>query len=213
MNYNTSRKQLVLPEYGRSIHEMVDHALTIEDRDQRNKAARTIVKLMAQMNPQMRDLEDFKNKLWDHLIIMSNYNLDIDSPFPIPSREKVESKPSTVNYPSGKIKYRYYGKSIEHLIEEVVSEEDQDKKASMALILANLMKRLYLTWNRDSVDDEVIWGHIVELSNNQIDVPPNMELKGSSEILRSNKPKNGSFGKKRNQSQRNSKSNKRRNHK
>lgn len=213
MNYNTSRKQLVLPEYGRSIHEMVDHALTIDDRDERNKAARTIVKLMAQMNPQMRDLEDFKNKLWDHLIIMSNYELDIDSPFPIPSREKVESKPASISYPTGRIKYRYYGRSIEDLLQEVLKEEDAEKRSSMTLILANLMKRFYLTWNRDSVDDEVIWNHITEISNGEIKVPENIELKDSSEILRSNKPKNGSYGKKRNQSQRNNKSNKRRNHK
>jgi hypothetical protein len=187
MTYNTQRKDLIITEYGRNIQSMVDHMKTIEDRDVRNRAAKSIIQVMGQLFPYLRDIEDFKHKLWDHLYIMSNFELDVDSPYPLPSPEALNQKPKQMPYPQGDIRYGHYGKVIEKIIEQVCLEKDDEKKAIQVVSLANLMKRTYLTWNRDSVDDSVIAKQLVELSGGKLKLPEDVKLQATSEILQANR--------------------------
>ncbi|MAX80819.1 MAG: methionyl-tRNA formyltransferase [Crocinitomicaceae bacterium] len=200
MNYNTTRTHLILPEYGRNIHEMVNHALTIEDRDDRNRAAEAIIVLMGQLNPHLRDVNDFTHKLWDHLFIISDYRLDVDSPYPKPDRERLAEKPDRLQYPTHKIRYRHYGRSIEMMIKAACEMEDGDEKTALTETIANLMKRHYLRWNRDSVDDSVIEKHLRELSAGKLTTPKNFDFEETADILKSQRGTNNkkkSSGKKK----------------
>ncbi len=157
MDYNTSRKKLNLPEYGRNIHQMVDHLSTVEDRDERNRLARVLIGIMGNMNPHLRDVNDFKHKLWDHLFIMSDFKIDIDSPYPIPNLETYQEKPKTVPYPTQPITFKHYGRSIELMIQKAIEMEEGQQKEALTQLIANHMKKAYLMWNKDSVsDDDVI---------------------------------------------------------
>lgn len=189
MQYNTSKAHLVLPEYGRNIQQMVDFAVTVKDKEERNKVAQSIITVMGQLNPHLRDITDFKHKLWDHLFIISDYKLDVDSPYPKPTAETFNTKPDKVEYPSRKIKYGHYGRTIERLIEKAVEYKEGDEKSALVKSIANLMKRSYLTWNRDSVTDEVIVKHLEEMSGGQLKLPEGIVLTHTSEILQ-NKPNN-----------------------
>jgi hypothetical protein len=155
-DYNTSRKKLALPEYGRNVHNMVDMILEMEDKDQRNKAALAIIDVMGNLNPYLRDIPDFKHKLWDHLAIMANFKLDIDYPYSPPSRDILMEKPRIVPYCQREIKYRHYGYTMELMIRKAMEFEDGREKDILVSQLANHMKKSYLTWNRDSVEDEKI---------------------------------------------------------
>lgn len=188
-DYNTTRKKLVLPEYGRNVQMMVDHLLTIEDRELRNKAAQAVIIVMGNLNPQLRDQSDFRHKLWDHLMIMSDYKLDIDSPYEMPKREVLEEKPNRIPYPSGEIRFRHYGKVVEMLAKEIIKVEDEQKRMEMLRNLANHMKKLYLTWNREQVSDEVILNDLKEIVGQDIPFPPDMHLSETRELLAS-KPRN-----------------------
>lgn len=192
MKYNTARRRLILPEHGRNIHQMVDYLKTVEDRDERNRAAQAVIKLMGQLNPHLRDVEDFHHKLWDHLYIMADYELDVDCPYPAPRREVVERKPDPLSYPNQRIRYRHYGRSIERMIKEAVKYEEGEEKRVLVGLIANMMKRFYLRWNRDSVNDEVIWHHLSELSEGQLSKPEGFDMKETNEILRSNRKKKAS---------------------
>ncbi|KAB1066249.1 DUF4290 domain-containing protein [Salibacter halophilus] len=188
MKYNTTRKHLVLPEYGRNIQDMVDYTLTIEDKEEKNKAARSIVKLMEQMHPEVREIDDYQHKLWDHLHVMADYQLDCDSPYPKPNRIEFESKPDRVSYPSNNIRFRHYGKVIERMIEKATEYPEGEEKDALINTIANLMKRFYLVWNRDSVNDDDIWNHVKMLSGGKLVKPEGADLTDTSDILRSNKP-------------------------
>lgn len=190
MKYNTERKHLKISEYGRHVQDMVDHALSLSDREERNKAAQTIIALMGQMNPHNKDVEDFDHKLWDHLHIIANYELDVDSPYPKPSKEEVEKKPEPLKYPEEIIRYRHYGRSIEKMIDETLTKEGEERE-ELIRELANTMKSFYLKWNRDSVTDEVIWKNIEALSKGAITQPEGMELIDTQVLVRSHgKPSN-----------------------
>lgn len=183
MEYNTSLPYMVIPEYGRNIQKMIDFALTVEDREERNRVARAIINVMGQLNPHLRDVTDFKHKLWDHLFIISDFKLDVDSPYPIPERESLNTKPQKVNYPTGDIRYRHYGKTVERMIEHGMKLEEGPEKEAFTEVLANLMKRSYLAWNRDSVNDEVILQHLEELSKGKLKLTDKSKLASTSEIL------------------------------
>lgn len=184
MEYNTERSNLILPEYGRNVHQMVDYLLAVEDREERNTGAKALIRLMGQLNPQLRDLEDYNHKLWDHLFIMSNFMLDVDSPYPIPDKEEFNSKPNKVEYPQGVNKYRHYGKVIRKIIEEAAKEEDPELRDPLAVMVANLMKKTYLQWNKNTVDDFVIWSHMSELSDGKLKKPEGAELDEMSHIIK-----------------------------
>lgn len=183
MDYNTTRKKLVLPEYGRNIHEMVDHVCSIEDREERNRAAQTIISIMGNLNPHLRDINDFKHKLWDHIALISDFKLDIDYPYEIPEKSHFTEKPKQVPYNEYPIRYKHYGKLIELMIEEAVKMEDDEKKNILIMMIANHMKRSYLTWNRNVVTDEDIFNDLKEMSKGALVVQENAKLSEARDIM------------------------------
>jgi hypothetical protein len=206
MDYNTSRPLLTIPEYGRCIQEMVEYTITLEDRDERTKAAKTIVNAMAILNPQLKDMTDYRHKLWDHLYIISDYKLDCDSPYPMPERELAEAKPKRLPYPQKDIQRRHYGHIVEEMICEAVAMEDGEEKTKVVEMIANFMKMSYLTWNRDTVSDELIKDQLKELSGGRLELGEEVKLSsrfidlqdtGKKNIPR-NQQNNNRSGKKRN---------------
>jgi Domain of unknown function (DUF4290) len=153
-----------MKEYGTNVQKLVAHILSVQDRNTRTKYAYLMVELMRQVHPNMRDSQDYSNKLWDDLYILSNFKLDVDSPFPPPSPDAVGKLPKTVPYNTHNLKYRYYGRNVELLITRAISEQDDNEKRILVAHIARLMKTFYQNWNREVVDDEVIWGHIIEMS-------------------------------------------------
>ncbi|RUT79439.1 DUF4290 domain-containing protein [Ancylomarina longa] len=181
MDYNSNRKQLVLPEYGRNVQKMVDFAMTVEDKEERNRVAKSIIAIMGNMYPHLRDVSDFRHKLWDHLAIMSDFSLDIDSPYEAPTKEKLAEKPELLPYSNQRIKYRHYGRTIELLLEKAIEIEEQKEKDALIQMIANHMKKSYATWNKDSVPDEKIFKDIVELSKGKLQIPEELKLRESRE--------------------------------
>jgi hypothetical protein len=188
-DYNTSRNNLKLPEYGRNIQKMVEYLMSIEDRDLRNKMAYAVISVMGNMNPHLRDINDFKHKLWDHLFIMSDFKLDIDSPYKRPEPKVFNEKPRKVDYKTNEIKYKHYGRTLEMLINEASKFPDGEEKDQLVRIIANHMKKSYLTWNREVVSDNEIFKDLKELSGGKLDVGEEVKLNDSREILSKNKRK------------------------
>lgn len=189
MEYNTSRSKMNISEYGRNIQNMIEHIMTIEDRDKRNQLARATINVMGQLNPHLRDVNDFKHKLWDHLFIMSDFRLDVDSPYPIPSRESLSRKPERLDYSSNNITFKHYGRHIERIIEKACELEDGQAKEILIRLIANHLKKSYLTWNRDAVTDEEIAAHLSVLSGGKLKLQDDIKLHNTSEILSKNKKK------------------------
>ena len=174
-----------IPEYGRHFQKMVDYCVGLEDRDERNRIAQAIISVMGNMQPHLRDVPDFQHKLWDQLFIMSDFKLDVDSPYPIPSAEVLRQRPEPLPYPQNYPKYRFYGNNIKRMIDEAVKWEKGDKRAGLEYAIANHMKKCYLNWNKDTVDDKVIFSHLLELSDGQIDLASDGEnLTESGQFLK-----------------------------
>jgi len=187
-DYNTQRNKLHMPEYGRNVQKMVEHVLTLENREERNKAAQALVNVMGNLAPHLRDVNDFKHKLWDHLAIISEFSLDIDAPYPMPTRAKLSEKPRRVPYNQQDIKYKHYGKVLSDMIKKATEMEDGVEKKVLTEILANLLKKFYLTWNRESVTDTAIFGDLRELSKGLINITEEeMKLSETRDILFKNK--------------------------
>jgi hypothetical protein len=182
-DYNTSRPKLVLPEYGRNIQKMVKYAMTIEDREERNRSAQAIINVMGNMNPHLRDVADFTHKLWDHLAIMSDFKLDIDSPYVKPTKQKFEQKPRPVPYNNYTIRFKHYGKAIELFIEKAIEMDDGSEKDALIQMIANHMKKAYLTWNRENVTDQQIIEDLETISKGRLKVPEDIKLLESKDIL------------------------------
>ena len=170
MEYNTQRKKMELPEYGRSVQNMVDHALTIEDREGRQRCANTIVNIMGGMFPHLRDVPDFKHKLWDHLAIMADFKLDIDYPFEIVKKEDLVVKPEKLAYPNADFRYRHYGRFLEGMVKKVVEIEDEEEKKQLINLLAIQMKKDLNNWNKEGIEDQKIVDDLREYSNGAIDL-------------------------------------------
>lgn len=168
MEYNTQQRKLPLPEYGRSVQNMVDHCLTIADREERQRCANTIVRIMGGMFPQLRDMEDFSHKLWDHLAIMADFKLDIDYPVEIVKKESLEVKPDNVPYAQSRIRYRHYGRFVQDLIQVAMGYEEGEGKQRLVSMIANHMKMDYLNWNKDGVEDKKIFDDLYELSGGKL---------------------------------------------
>jgi hypothetical protein len=181
-DYNASRKQLVLPEYGRNIHNMVEYIKTIEDRTERNRLAQAIVAVMGNLNPHLRDIADFKHKLWDHIAIIANFELDIDFPYDIPKPETFQQPPRRVPYGTHTIRFKHYGKAIEYMVDAAVAMQDGVEKDALVNVIANHMKKTYLSWNRDTVSDDVILGDLKILSKGKLNLE-NIKLNETREIL------------------------------
>ncbi len=170
MDYPTLQGKLIMPEYGRNIQQMVSHALTIEDREERTRCVQTIINIMGNMFPYLRDVNDFKHKLWDHVAIMSDFQLDIDFPYEIVTKENLYTRPDNVPYKTSRINYMHYGRTIEQMIERVCDYENEEEKEELIRLIANQMKKSYMSWNKDIVDDRKIFDDLRELSNGKIDI-------------------------------------------
>ncbi len=170
MEYNTQRKKMELPEYGRSVQNMVDHALTIEDREERQRCANTIINIMGGMFPHLRDVPDFKHKLWDHLAIMADFKLDIDYPFEIVKKEDLVVKPEQLEYPNGAFRYRHYGRFLEGMVKKAIEIEDEEEKKQLINLLAIQMKKDLNNWNKEGIEDQKIVDDLREYSNGAIDL-------------------------------------------
>lgn len=182
-DYNTQRKRMALPEYGRNVQKMVDHIKTIEDRNERNRAARTIIQIMGNLNPHLRDEGDFKHKLWDHLALIANFELDIDSPYPTPEREKLIEKPNQIPYKQGDIRYLHYGRLIELMIDAACEMEEGGEKEYLTTLIVNQMKKAYITWNRSQVADEVIISDLKKLSGGRLKMTDGVRILEVKELL------------------------------
>jgi hypothetical protein len=168
MEYNTNAKRLTLPEYGRNIQNMVDHCLTIENRVERNQCANAIISIMGNMFPHLRDVNDFKHILWDHLAIMAGFNLDVDYPYEVLKKENLYQRPPEVQYSESKIIYRHYGQTLERLINKAAELEEGEEKEALIYMIANQMKKSFIIWNKDSVDNRKILKDLAELSKGKI---------------------------------------------
>ncbi len=174
--YNTERVKLSIPEYGRNVQKMVDYLKTIEDRQKRNEQARAIIKVMEILNPAVHLEEDFEHKLWDHLYIISGFDLDIDAPYPMPAPESLNTKPEMVPINSKPIKAVHYGRNIENIIDLIAEKEDGETKIAMIRQLAVYMRQQYLIWNKETVADETIFQDIERLSDYRIKIPEGLQL-------------------------------------
>ena len=170
MEYNTERTTLKIPEYGRNVQRMVDYCLTIEDREHRNKVAQSIIDVIGNLNPAIRDAPDYSHKLWDHLFIMSDFELDVESPYPIPTAESFVGLPDEVPYPVKSRKFRHYGSIVKTMVERAVSMEDGEEKEALVYGIAYAMKRNYLKFNKDTVDDKTILADLQEIAEGKLKV-------------------------------------------
>lgn len=184
MEYNTLRPKLSIAAYGRNVQNMVKHALTVEDREERNKVANAIISVMGQINPALRDIEDYKSKLWVHMYIISDYKLDVDYPCELPEREEFEKKPNPLPYPQKKIKLAHYGKTIENLVRIACDYQEGEEKNALVLMIANMMKRNYLSFSRNAIDDELIKEHLLKLSNGEIKMDDSIQLVSTNSLMR-----------------------------
>lgn len=175
-DYNTTRNELILAEYGRNVQNMVKYIIELPDLEERNKYAQAVIDLMGFLNPHLRDVADFKHKLWDHLHIISGYKIDVDCPYPKPTPEDALVKPKHIGYPQQKITYKHYGKTVETMIEKAKAVDDPERRAAMVQGIANFMKMAYVTWNKDSVADETILKNLRELSGGQLQLDENVNL-------------------------------------
>ncbi|WP_130736694.1 DUF4290 domain-containing protein [Flavobacterium sp. J27] len=188
LEYNSLREPLIIPEYGRHLQKLIDQITEIQDKEERNKAAKYVISVMGSLNPHLRDVPDFQHKLWDQLFIMSDFKLDVDSPYPIPSREALNQRPEILQYPQNFPKYRFYGNNITYMIDVAIKWEEGDLKSALILVIANHMKKCYLSWNKETVEDEVIFQHLLELSDGKINLfKSNEELSNSHNLMKVNK--------------------------
>ncbi|WP_430810555.1 MULTISPECIES: DUF4290 domain-containing protein [unclassified Carboxylicivirga] len=187
MDYNSNRKNLILPEYGRHIQKMVDHALTIEDREERMTCANTIIGIMGNMFPHLRDVNDFKHKLWDHLAIMADFKLDIEYPYQLLEKETLTKRPDKIPYKNSKIRYKHYGELVEQMIDKAVLLEDETERKHLIMMIANHMKKSLAVWNKDAVTDDRIFDDLKRLSKNQLVVEEGTRL---IEIKEQHQPRN-----------------------
>ena len=188
LEYNAERPHLIIPEYGRHLQKLIDQATAIEDKEKRNKVAKFIIQVMGSLNPHLRDVPDFQHKLWDQIFIMSDFKLDVDSPYPIPTRDVIHLKPERLAYPQKNPKYRFYGNNIKYMIDVANSWEEGEMKDALVKVIANHMKKSYLSWNKDTVTDTVIFEHLYELSDGKLNLLQSTEeLLTTTDLMRTNK--------------------------
>lgn len=185
MDYNSTREKLIIPEYGRNVQQMAAYVVSIEEREKRTSMAKALISVMAQLHPENKDTADYKQKLWDHLHIISDFKLDVDGPYPAPAPDIIERKPLPVPYPQNNIRFRPYGKNIEKIIQKACEFEDGAEKDALVKNIANHLKKSYLNWNRDSVNDELITGHLDELSHGKLKLSDDARLAHTNDLLKS----------------------------
>ena len=191
LQYNTKRTKLIIPEYGRHVQIMINQLVATEDKEERNKMSKAIIGIMGNLSPHLRDVPDFQHKLWDQLFIMSDFELDVDGPYEKPSRELLEEKPARLPYPQKFPRYRFYGNNLKSMINVAKGWEDGDMKNALVFNIANHMKKCFLNWNKDTVEDIVILNHLAELSDKTLTVKEELlPLTDTAELLKG-RPKNG----------------------
>ena len=208
LEYNAERTPLIIPEYGRHLQKLIDQATDIENRDERNKAAKYIIQVMGSLNPHLRDVPDFQHKLWDQLFIMSDFRIDVDSPYPTPTRDVLQLRPDPLAYPQNFPKYRFYGNNIQYMINVAIGWEDSELKDALIKVIANHMKKSFLSWNKDTVTDAVIFEHLYEMSDGKLNLMESREeLLNTTEIMRTNKKTSNKSGQQMQQNQHQNKKN------
>lgn len=175
-DYNSTRPKLILAEYGRNVQNMVDYICSLSDREERNRLAQVVIDMMGVLNPHLRDVSDFKHKLWDHLYIISDFKIDVDSPYPIPTKENVHHKPEILDYPNHQIRFKHYGFTVEEMIRKAKAIGNEEARLKMTVGIANFMKMAYMTWNKDSVSDEQILSDLAVLSKGELTLPADTVL-------------------------------------
>lgn len=175
-DYNSTRPKLILAEYGRNVQNMVDYICDLPTKEERNKYAQVVIEMMGFLNPHLRDVADFKHKLWDHLHIISDFKIDVDSPYPVPEREELRLNPDQLEYPQHRIRFKHYGHTVEQMIAKAKQAPDAERRQSMTEGIANFMKMAYVTWNKDSVTDDQILKDLNELSGGELSVGENFVL-------------------------------------
>lgn len=187
MEYNSAREKLIISEYGRHVQSLIKYAVTVEDDVKRNKVAKYIIELMCQMNPHLKTIEEFRRKLWDHLFLISDFKLDVESPYPIPTKEQILNKHiAPLPYPKQKIEFKHYGKNVEVMIDRARKTEDKEKQKAFAEVIGNYMKMVYNNWNSDNINDEVIKNDMRMLSKGELKIGDNINLDA---LTRSNRNK------------------------
>lgn len=169
MEYNTTRNHLIMREYGRHIQKMIDYVITIEDRDKRQKNAQALIELMGFLNPHLKNVEDFRHKLWDHLFLISDFALDVESPYPIPTRETLKARPDRLSYPKKYPKFNHLGKNIEVVIDKALKEENPEKKQGFANAIAYYMKLTYSNWHKELVHDDNIQSELSAITHGELE--------------------------------------------
>ena len=170
MEYPTLQGKLIMPEYGRNIQQMIEHALTIENHEERTRCVKSIVHTMGNLFPYLRDVNDFKHKLWDHVAIMSDFKLDIDYPYEILNKQNLHTRPESIPYKNSRIQYQHYGRTLEEMIEKVADYPEGEEKNELIRLIANQMKKCFLTWNKEVVDDKKIYDDLRELSKGKLNI-------------------------------------------
>ncbi len=207
MEYNTQRARLLMPEYGRIMQDLVTRCKELPTKEERNHMAAAIIDFMGQRNPQLRDEEDYRHILWDHLFILADYDLDVDSPYPVPSPEDLMTKPNKMEYPKLQGDFKFYGKSILQLIDLAIAQEESEEKEALIEVIANNMKKSYNIYNKEHVTDDVIFRHLKELSENRLDLTGIDSLEKSKIYFTTNRNQNN-----RNKNNQNNQNNRRKNH-
>ncbi|MFK7786670.1 MAG: DUF4290 domain-containing protein [Crocinitomicaceae bacterium] len=206
MEYNTARGKMLLPEYGRNVQNMIQHAMEIEDREERNRAAQAIIEVMGQLNPHLRDVDDYRHKLWTHLFVMSDFKLEVDSPFEIPEEESLQERPQKVDYPKSKIRFGHFGQYTQKILEKSKSLEDEGEREYMTNSMGNFMKKQYLIHNNNAVENNVIADQLMELSQGDLKIENPEDLVNTNILLKTlglqNKPKNQKNSKNNNNNRR-----------
>ena len=182
MEYNTEREHLIIPEYGRHVQKMIAHATNLKDKTEQQKCVNAIIVFMGQKNPHLRDIKDFTHKLWDHLFIMSDFKIDVQSPYPKPERVKLAARPEKMSYPKQKIRFPFYGVNIEKMVAYAIQMEDGELKETMAGMIANHMKKDYICWNKAFVDDDTILKHLNQLSEGKVKTHTDFKLIDDKDI-------------------------------
>ncbi|MDB2657023.1 DUF4290 domain-containing protein [Crocinitomicaceae bacterium] len=190
MQYNTARGKLLLPEYGRNVQNMISHAMEIEDRDERQRAAQAIIEVMGQLNPHLRDVDDFRHKLWTHLFIMSDFKLDVDSPYEIPKKEMLDEKPDIMEYPKSRIRFGHYGQYTQKILEGAEEMSSEEEKEYLTSKMGNFMKRQFLSHNNSAVENSVIAEQLNELSKGTLKIDNPDELITTKQMLKTITPQN-----------------------
>ncbi len=193
MEYNTARNHLIMREYGRNVQRMIEHILTIKDRQHRQQQVMAVIELMGTLQPHLRNVEDFRHKLWDHLFLVSDFKLDVDSPYPIPTRETLRAKPDRLPYPKKYPRNRHFGKNLEMVIDKALAEENPEMREGFTQVIGNYMKLAYSNWHKESVHDDAIKGELGAITGGKLQYHPGPGG-GSSANVQANQPSFNVYG-------------------